>query len=75
MIIDPPSTTFKQVADGTYQVLTMARQDHVRYFKADKSLSKDLGVTIAELDILVGTYVDDHWLAMTVEHVAGSKAS
>lgn len=75
MIIDPPNSTFEQVADGSYQALTMARQDHVKYLKADGTLSKDLGVTIAEMDILVGIYRDNSWVAMTVEHVAGSKAS
>lgn len=75
MAIDPPRSTFNQMADGTYQATTMARQEHVKYFKADGTISTDFGVKIAEKDILVGVYQDGHWIAKTVEHVNGSKSS
>lgn len=75
MILSTPSATFNQMPDGTYQAIVMARQEQVKYFRASKELSKDLGVTKAEGDILVGIYVDGHWTAKTVEHLAGSKAS
>ncbi len=75
MVIDPPRSAFVKIADGTYQALTMARQENVMYFKADGTLSKDLGVTIAQRDILVGKYHDGAWIAITVEHTAGSKSS
>lgn len=75
MVIDLPRSAFVKMADGTYQALTMARQENVMYFKADGTLSKDLGVTIAQRDILVGKYHDGAWIAITVEHTAGSKSS
>lgn len=75
MVIGTPSTSFASAPDGTYQAITMARQEQVKYFKADKSLSKDLGVTIAEADILVGVYKDGRWVALTVEHLDGSNGS
>lgn len=75
MVIERPNSDFAKTPDGTYQAITMARQEQVRYFKADKSLSKDLGVTTARGDILVGSYRDGHWKAVTVEHIAGSSGS
>lgn len=75
MVIDPPHSPFVAMPDGTYQALTTARQEQVKFFNSDGSLRKDFGVTIAEPDILVATYGDGKWVAITVEHVAGSKAS
>ncbi|WP_157884115.1 DUF6318 family protein [Arthrobacter alpinus] len=75
MVIGQPSATFHQMEDGTYQAITMARQEQVIYYKADKTVSKDLGVTIAEGDILVATYQEGHWTASTVEHIDGTKTS
>ncbi|MGP9502328.1 DUF6318 family protein [Specibacter sp. AOP5-B1-6] len=72
MVIGTPDTSFVSSPDGTYQAITMARQEQVQYFNADKTLSKDLGVTVAEGDILVGVRADDRWVAVTVEHLAGS---
>ena len=69
MVIGPPNATFDQMSDGTYQATTMARQNQVRYYNADKSLSKDFGVTIARGDILIGRYSDGKWIAVTVEHL------
>lgn len=75
MVIDVPDTSFVPTDDGTYQVITMARQEHVKYYKSDKSLSKDLGVSVAEEDILVGIHQNGAWLAITVEHLDGPKSS
>lgn len=75
MVIGTPTTSFAPAPDGTYQAITMARQEQVKYFKADKTLSKDLGVTIAEGDILVGVRKDGRWVALTVEHLDGSNGS
>ncbi|MFC8302541.1 DUF6318 family protein [Specibacter sp. NPDC057265] len=75
MVIDPPRSAFVKMDDGTYQALTMARQEQVLFFNADKTIRRDFGVTIAERDILVATYADSKWTALTVEHVAGSKSS
>ena len=75
MDIDPPRTTFNQMSDETFQATTMARQDHVKFFKADGTISTDFGVTIAEKDILIGVYQDNRWTAVTVEHIAGSQKS
>ncbi|SED96740.1 hypothetical protein SAMN04489740_0385 [Arthrobacter alpinus] len=75
MVIGVPSTSFVPTADGSYQVITMARQEQVKYYKADKTLSKDLGVHVAEEDILIGSYQDGAWLAITVEHLDGPSPS
>lgn len=75
MVLDSPHSSFVQASDGNYQALVMARQEQVKYYKADKTLSKELEVGIAEQDILVGKYSDQRWIAVTVEHVAGSKSS
>ncbi|WP_449372816.1 DUF6318 family protein [Arthrobacter psychrolactophilus] len=73
MVIGVPSTSFVPAADGNYQVITMARQEQVKYFRADASLSKDLGTAIAVEDILVGTFQNGAWTAITVEHLEGPK--
>ncbi|MHA7269049.1 DUF6318 family protein [Arthrobacter sp. HLT1-20] len=75
MVIGTPASSFAQTAEGNYQAITMARQEQVKFFKADKTLSKDLGVTIAEGDILVGVRQDGRWVATTVEHLDGNKGS
>ncbi|MHA7175840.1 DUF6318 family protein [Arthrobacter sp. Sr24] len=75
MIVDPPSVTFVETPNGTFQAIALVRQEQVKYFRADKTLSKDLGITTATGDILVASYVDGSWLAGTVEHLAGSKGS
>ncbi len=75
MVLGSPEASFVLTAQDDYQVTVMARQEQVKYFKADKSLSKDLGIGIAEGDILVGVFQDDHWLALTVEHLAGRSRS
>ena len=75
MVLGNPNTSFVVTPENTYQVTVMARQEQVKYYQADKTLSKDLGVDIAELDILVANYLTDKWVATTVEHVAGNKAS
>ncbi|POH58557.1 hypothetical protein CVS28_10420 [Arthrobacter glacialis] len=75
MVIGAPASSFTLTAEKTYQAITMARQEQVKYFKADKTLSKDLGVTIAEGDILVGDYKGGRWIALTVEHLDGSNGS
>lgn len=75
MTVEQPSSDFAKTPDGSYQAITMARQEQVKYFKKDKSLSKDLGVTTAQGDILVGSYIEGHWKAITVQHLAGSSGS
>ena len=75
MVIQAPTSNFTQTPDGTYQAITMARQEQVKYFRADKTLSKDLGITTAKGDILVGAYKDGRWSAVTVEHLAGSSGT
>lgn len=75
MVMDPPTVTFVETPNGTYQAIALVRQEQVKYFKADKTLSKDLGITTATGDILIGSYTDGSWVAVTVEHLAGSKGS
>lgn len=69
MEITTPTTTFNVMPDGTYQATTLARQNQVRYFKADGTLSTDFGVTVARGDILIGSFTDNQWIAITVEHL------
>ncbi|WP_343320288.1 DUF6318 family protein [Arthrobacter sp. TMP15] len=75
IIIDPPHTSFVLTPKDNYQATTLARQERVQYFNADKSLSIDRGVTRAQGDILVGLYQEGQWIALTVEHLGGSKGS
>ncbi|MGN5733850.1 DUF6318 family protein [Arthrobacter psychrochitiniphilus] len=75
MVIQTPTATFLETPDGTYQAIVLARQEQVKYYKPDRTLSKDLGVTTAKGDILVGRYIGGRWVAITVEHLAGSSAS
>ncbi|MGO4385401.1 DUF6318 family protein [Specibacter sp. RAF43] len=73
MIVLSADSPFVPTSDGNYQTISMVRQDHVKYFKANKSLAKDLGVAASIGDILVGKYEGDHWIAITVGHLSGSK--
>jgi len=73
MFVLSMDSTFKQMPDETFQVVGMVRQQHVIYYNADSSVSKDLGVKAAVGDIVVGKYSDGRWTAVTVEHLQGSK--
>ncbi len=75
IVLGIPSATFDEMPDGTYQAIIMARQEQVKFFKANKELSTDFGITKADGDILVGIYDENRWIAKTVEHLAGSKSS
>ena len=68
--VDSP---FALIDDGTYQAITMVRQERVKYYNADRTVRSDLGVTAPIADIVVGIYNNDHWIAITVEHLQGSK--
>ncbi|MCU6479764.1 hypothetical protein QO003_001845 [Arthrobacter silviterrae] len=68
--VDSP---FALIDDGTYQAITMVRQERVKYYNADRTVRNDLGVTAPIADIVVGKYNNDHWIAITVEHLQGSK--
>ncbi|MDJ0314706.1 DUF6318 family protein [Arthrobacter sp. H35-D1] len=69
------TATFKPVEDGTYQVITMVRQQNVKYYGSDKSLVEDRGPKPSIADILVANYSSDRWIAVTVEHLKGSKGT
>ncbi|MCU6481123.1 DUF6318 family protein [Arthrobacter sp. A2-55] len=64
--------SFDPAPDGSYQTITMVRQSQVKYYRADKSLSKDLGAKSSVADIVVTDYVKGQWIAQTVEHLKGS---
>ena|GEM_PF-531793 len=66
-------SAFALIDDGTYQVITMVRQEHVVYYAADKSIVEDMGVKASVADIVVGKYANGRWAAVTVEHLQGSK--
>ncbi len=73
MFVSSMDSSFKQMPDDTFQVVGMVRQQHVIYYNADRSVSKDLGVKAAIGDIVIGKYSDEGWTAVTVEHLQGSK--
>ncbi|WP_306986949.1 DUF6318 family protein [Arthrobacter silviterrae] len=64
--------SFDPAPGGSYQTITMVRQSQVKYYRADKSLSKDLGAKSSVADIVVTNYVKGQWIAQTVEHLKGS---
>jgi hypothetical protein len=75
IVVQSVSGNIDPAPDGSYQTITMVRQEHVKYFNADKSLSEDMGVTTSVADIVITHYVNGHWIADTVEHLQGSKVS
>ncbi|MDO5753065.1 DUF6318 family protein, partial [Arthrobacter sp.] len=75
MYVLSQTATFVPVDDGTYQVISMVRQQNVKFFSGDKSLVEDRGAKPAVADILVANYSTDRWIAVTVEHLKGSKGT
>ncbi|NVM97032.1 hypothetical protein G6034_19410 [Arthrobacter sp. AETb3-4] len=74
MFVLSAKTTFTQMPDSTYQVITLVRQQQVKYFRSDKSLSEDMGAKPSVADIVVATYAGGQWRARTVEHLNGNTA-
>lgn len=75
MYVISQTTSFEPVEDGTYQVVSMVRQQNVKFYRQDKTLAGDRGPQPAIADILVANYSSDRWAAVTVDHLEGSKGS
>jgi len=75
MVVQSVTGNIAPAPDGSYQTITMVRQENVKYYNADTSLSEDMGVTTSIADIVVTHYVNGHWIAKTVEHLQGSKGN
>lgn len=72
MFVLSAESSFVEQPDLSYQAIAEVRQQQVKYFRADKSLSKDMGVKPPVADIVVAKHNGNQWLALTVEHLDGS---
>ncbi|MCQ9166058.1 DUF6318 family protein [Arthrobacter sp. STN4] len=72
MFVLSSESSFVEQPDHSYQAITEVRQQQVKFFRADKSLAKNMGVTKAVADIVVAIHDGEQWRALTVEHLAGS---
>jgi hypothetical protein len=72
MFVLTSESSFVEQSDHSYQAIAEVRQQQVKYFRSDKSLSKDMGVKAPVADIVVATHNGEQWQALTVEHLDGS---
>ncbi|MBG0741505.1 hypothetical protein IV500_19255 [Paeniglutamicibacter antarcticus] len=72
MIVVGAQSSFEVAPDGTHQVVSSVHQKLISYYRADGTLVESHPETTPAADILIGSYENGKWTAMTVEHLGGS---
>ena len=70
MIVEGVQTKFIETNPAEYQVVVQVYQDALSYYRADKTLDEKTEPSPASGDIMVASYADGAWRAVTVEHLA-----
>jgi hypothetical protein len=71
MIVLSSNTSFAQAPDGSYEVTALIRQNHVKFYRADKSLSDDPGQGPSAADKFKASYDAEQWTAISILRVSG----
>ncbi len=72
MTVLDTSATFSPTKDGNYQVTALVRQNHLQFYRADKTISKDLGQEPSVADVLVAVHDSGRWSAVEIGRLDGS---
>ncbi|WP_442951305.1 DUF6318 family protein [Paenarthrobacter sp. Z7-10] len=72
MTVNGAQSTFETAPDGTHQVIASVSQGSISYYQADGTLVETHPSSRPITDILVATYANGQWSALTVEHLGGS---
>ncbi|SFT94934.1 hypothetical protein SAMN04487915_10651 [Arthrobacter sp. ov118] len=73
MVVEGVQTNFVETGPAEYQVLIQVYQDSLSYYRGDKTLDEKTERGPAAGDIMIASYGDGAWRAVTVEHLAKSR--
>lgn len=69
MVVHQASSTFNEMADGTYQAVLTIQQKKVTAYAMDGTVDSESDQTIARPDIVMASFSDGRWIALRVEHL------
>jgi len=72
MTVLDTNATFSPTKDGNYQVMALVRQNHLQFYRADSTISKDLGQEPSVADVLVAVHDSGRWSAIKIGRLDGS---
>jgi hypothetical protein len=70
MVVEGAESKFVEAGTAQYQVLIQVHQESLSYYRADKTLDEKTEPSLPVGDIMLATYGDGAWKALTVEHLA-----
>jgi hypothetical protein len=73
MVVEGVQTNFIETRPAQYQVLIQVHQDALSYYRGDKTLDEKTEIGPAVGDIMIATYGDGAWRAVTVEHLVKTR--
>ncbi|AIY00983.1 hypothetical protein ART_1384 [Arthrobacter sp. PAMC 25486] len=71
MMVLSTNASFVPVEDGSYEVTALIRQNHVQFYRGDKSLADDPGQGPSAADQLNAAYDSNQWKAISVLRING----
>lgn len=69
MVIHQSSSTFNEMADGTYQAVLTIQQNKVTAYAIDGTVDSESDQSIARPDIVIAKFSDGQWTALRIEHL------
>ena len=65
------NTSFTAVADGSYEITALVRQNQLKFYRGDHTLADDHGQNPSVADLLTAAYDSGQWSAISVIRVGG----